>query len=621
MAGQEHRLLAALHDLGAATCSTGLWHRLAARLAPVGPLDASSPWSSSPLHRTVVTSTEVPSACLAEARVTGRRPALLSLRHPGVHSRPVAPRGGRAFGGSVPSDPIVFRPRGLSPPRRLAPPGLCGLVASRCRSWGSPRFGTAPTSGAPPGSVEPSSLPSVEDDPSPRRGSDPSKEATRRQPHPVTRAVASLALQLLPMTRHPEGWRRPHDPKTARPWLVCRHRRRCREPSRARLRDPRSRGPARRVDVLPDGAPSRATGSSRVRADPCSVPPRRHLTTPRGRVQATDRSVCAPPGRVRESLEGRWVRPSPSVPTSELACSRRCAGALRPTGRDPARRHPTEAVCRPTRSVCAADCTYVASGLPSRATARPRGVGPVRSTWPRRLGTPSSVASHRLPAPEGTGAAPRTPLTLAGRARRSTVADSRRPGIRRSRRWARACSPAGEPHRLVLPEGIAPAPPRWAGPVHAAVPVASWPAAAPESASPTRGPGRPSSSSSPMRAPAGVVRPKTSSPTARPSPCCLDPPPAGRRAVPVSTEMETASRATRIAVDAPSTAPTGSVRGSAGQACAPADAGPRGRAGERDVRVATAIRRPPPRAPTPRGRPPARPRRGSAGARRPPLSR
>jgi len=34
----------------------------------------------------------------------------------------------------------VFRPRGFSPPRRLAPLRSCGLVASRSRSWGPPRF-------------------------------------------------------------------------------------------------------------------------------------------------------------------------------------------------------------------------------------------------------------------------------------------------------------------------------------------------------------------------------------------------------------------------------------------------------------------------------------------------
>lgn len=34
----------------------------------------------------------------------------------------------------------MFRPRGLAPPRRLAPLRGCGLVASRSRTWGSLRF-------------------------------------------------------------------------------------------------------------------------------------------------------------------------------------------------------------------------------------------------------------------------------------------------------------------------------------------------------------------------------------------------------------------------------------------------------------------------------------------------
>jgi len=45
-----------------------------------------------------------------------------------------------AFGSSVPPDDIVFRPRGFSPPRRLAPRGGYRFVAPCCRSWGSPRF-------------------------------------------------------------------------------------------------------------------------------------------------------------------------------------------------------------------------------------------------------------------------------------------------------------------------------------------------------------------------------------------------------------------------------------------------------------------------------------------------
>jgi hypothetical protein len=35
---------------------------------------------------------------------------------------------------------LLFRPRGLAPPRRFPPRGGCGLVASRSRPWGSSRF-------------------------------------------------------------------------------------------------------------------------------------------------------------------------------------------------------------------------------------------------------------------------------------------------------------------------------------------------------------------------------------------------------------------------------------------------------------------------------------------------
>jgi len=61
----------------------------------------------------------------------------------------------------------------------------CGLVASRCRSWGSLRFRTArvdlPKQGRRSGTF-------------PQRVSHPSKETPRRQPHRVTAAVALLPL-------------------------------------------------------------------------------------------------------------------------------------------------------------------------------------------------------------------------------------------------------------------------------------------------------------------------------------------------------------------------------------------------------------------------------------------
>jgi len=58
------------------------------------------------------------------------------------------------------------RPRGFAPPRRFAVSGRRGLVASRCRSWGSPRFGRRIR--------DPVRRPEIEP-PSPRRVSHPSK--------------------------------------------------------------------------------------------------------------------------------------------------------------------------------------------------------------------------------------------------------------------------------------------------------------------------------------------------------------------------------------------------------------------------------------------------------------
>jgi hypothetical protein len=92
-------------DLGAA-CPDGCPVRAARHRCR-----ASSPGvvQRTPLHRTVGEST--PGFGIAASTVGTRRPAVSS-----------------------------FRPRGFSPPRRLAPPRPCGPVASRCRSWGSPRF-------------------------------------------------------------------------------------------------------------------------------------------------------------------------------------------------------------------------------------------------------------------------------------------------------------------------------------------------------------------------------------------------------------------------------------------------------------------------------------------------
>jgi len=58
----------------------------------------------------------------------------------------------------------MFRPRGFSPPRRLPPPVVRGLVASRCRSWGSSRFRRRPL-----GSPRPESPSPTGSSPSPQR--------------------------------------------------------------------------------------------------------------------------------------------------------------------------------------------------------------------------------------------------------------------------------------------------------------------------------------------------------------------------------------------------------------------------------------------------------------------
>jgi hypothetical protein len=69
-----------------------------------------------------------------------------------------------------------------------------GLVASRCRSWGSPRF-------AHPWPPRGRSLATVYGKRSPRRGSHPSKNPPRPQPYRVTTALAFMPLPI----RRPTG--------------------------------------------------------------------------------------------------------------------------------------------------------------------------------------------------------------------------------------------------------------------------------------------------------------------------------------------------------------------------------------------------------------------------------
>jgi len=58
---------------------------------------------------------------------------------PSTRAEESTPGRSRALRRGLPHPP-AFRPRGFAPPRRLAPLRPCGLVSSRCRSWGSPRF-------------------------------------------------------------------------------------------------------------------------------------------------------------------------------------------------------------------------------------------------------------------------------------------------------------------------------------------------------------------------------------------------------------------------------------------------------------------------------------------------
>jgi len=103
----------------------------------------------------------------------------------------------------------AFRPRGFAPPRRFAPPRPCGLVASRCRSWGSPRFrlsrNSLPRDASlpseaflPAGSCAASTPPGLPPSSPPRRGA--------ASPHPPSRVdafTASLALLTFPSSPVP----------------------------------------------------------------------------------------------------------------------------------------------------------------------------------------------------------------------------------------------------------------------------------------------------------------------------------------------------------------------------------------------------------------------------------
>jgi hypothetical protein len=108
--------------------------------------------------------------------------APLSLDRLCVHSRKPKLPSARPYQGVG----ILFRPRGLSPPRRLAPHRGCGFIAPRCRLWGSTRFPLQPPRAPESAPERPS--------PSPRRESYPSKSSPHQQPYRITTAVALLPL-------------------------------------------------------------------------------------------------------------------------------------------------------------------------------------------------------------------------------------------------------------------------------------------------------------------------------------------------------------------------------------------------------------------------------------------
>jgi hypothetical protein len=117
-------------------------------------------------------------------------------RAPGRPLPPIRPRGRTDFGSRLPTWTscsvlaVSHRLDGFLRPDLRAEalgPWSRGLVASRCRSWGSPRF-SAP---APPHRRRCAGAP-----PFPRRCSYPSKNSPRLQPHRVTTAVAPLPFLL-----------------------------------------------------------------------------------------------------------------------------------------------------------------------------------------------------------------------------------------------------------------------------------------------------------------------------------------------------------------------------------------------------------------------------------------
>jgi hypothetical protein len=129
-----------------------------------------------PSSRGIRRSRALPPTCLS--RVNSRRSRSPSFGRAGTHR------------------PILFRPRGSSPPRRFPPRGGRGSVAPRSRTrvrrvsrYTGARHPRPPEGGLWPGRSQWRS---------PRRGSHPSKSSLRRQPHRITAAVALPAVTVPP---------------------------------------------------------------------------------------------------------------------------------------------------------------------------------------------------------------------------------------------------------------------------------------------------------------------------------------------------------------------------------------------------------------------------------------
>lgn len=234
----------------------------------------------------------------------------------------------------------MFRPRGFSPPRRLAPRSLCGFVAPRCRSWDSPRFAAPDVSVAPP-----------------RNAADPSKSSCR-QPcpcHPVRarertlagspRAVAPLALFTATHRLFPRPKAGNPTPEPIRGGSGPARRRRL--PDRS---DPRVQG-ARAHLPVPDPDSHRGGATRR---------PRR-FTVPRHRSDVTRRlpppALRRPPWLGRCNGRSRRRGPAPRAPDDPWR-ARNLATVAQPTAASPVKSElrttrPSTGASQPLQEACA----------------------------------------------------------------------------------------------------------------------------------------------------------------------------------------------------------------------------------------------------------------------------